>query len=112
LLASKNDANVKINNACFYCGKIGHYATYCLENKYNESKHRNRRPIGQFVDRGETMHDDLRLFLSDVALLAKTDDSNAWFVDSSASIHMSCNKDWFENYHENDNGATIYLGDD
>jgi hypothetical protein len=25
---------------------------------------------------------------------------------------MSCNKDWFTNYHETDNGPNIYLGDD
>jgi len=25
---------------------------------------------------------------------------------------MSCNKDWFENDHENNNGVNIYLGDD
>jgi len=25
------------------------------------------------------------------------DDSNAWYVDSGGSIHISCNKDWFEN---------------
>ena len=25
---------------------------------------------------------------------------------------MSCNKDWFENYSETNNGANIYLGDD
>ena len=25
---------------------------------------------------------------------------------------MSCNNNWFENYHETNNGANIYLGDD
>jgi hypothetical protein len=45
-------------------------------------------------------------------LSVETNDSNAWYVDSGASIHMSCNKDWFENYHETNNGANIYLGDD
>jgi hypothetical protein len=25
---------------------------------------------------------------------------------------MSCNKEWLENYHETNNGAKIYLGDD
>jgi hypothetical protein len=28
------------------------------------------------------------------------------------SIHMFCNRDWFKTYHEKNNGAKIYLGDD
>jgi hypothetical protein len=47
-----------------------------------------------------------------VSLSTKTDDSYAWFIDSGASIHMSCNRDWFETYHEINNGSNIYLGDD
>ena len=38
---------------------------------------------------------DIRLFMSNVALSTETDDSDAWFVDSGASIHMTCNKNWF-----------------
>jgi hypothetical protein len=52
-----------------------------------------------FFDTGETVHDDfknLTLFLLDAILLVETYDSNGWFVDFSAPIHMSCNKDWFE----------------
>ena len=55
---------------------------------------------------------DLRLFVSNAALSAKTDDSDAWFVDSGASVHMTCNKKWFTNFKEKQNGASIYLGDD
>jgi hypothetical protein len=55
---------------------------------------------------------NLILFISNVALSTKRNDSNAWYVDSGASIHMPCNKDWFENYHETNNGVNIYLGDD
>ena len=55
---------------------------------------------------------DLRLFVSNVALFVETDDSDAWFVDSRASIHMTCNKKWYTNFKEKQNGASIYLGDD
>jgi hypothetical protein len=82
-----------------------------LEKKYKESKHRNRWHIDYFFDRGEIMHDDIRLFLLDVSLSAEIDYSNPWSVDYGASIHMCCNKDLFENYHETNNGANIYLGD-
>lgn len=43
---------------------------------------------------------NIRLFVSSVVLSSEIDDSNAWFFYSGASIHISCNKDWFENYHE------------
>jgi hypothetical protein len=56
--------------------------------------------------------ENIRLFISYVSLSTEINESNAWFVDYRASIHMSCNKDWFENYHEKNNGANIYLGDD
>jgi hypothetical protein len=50
--------------------------------------------------------------VSNAALLAETDDSDAWFVDSRASVHMTCNKMWYTNFKETQNGANIYLGDD
>jgi hypothetical protein len=47
-----------------------------------------------------------------LALSAETDDIDAWFVDSRASVHMTCNKLWYTNFKETHNGASIYLGDD
>jgi hypothetical protein len=44
--------------------------------------------------------------------LLKLDDVDAWFVDSGASVHMTCNKKWYTNFKETQNGANIYLGDD
>jgi hypothetical protein len=55
---------------------------------------------------------NLKLFICDSSLSAEISYSYAWFIDSSASIHMSCYMDWFETYHENKNGSNIYLGDD
>jgi hypothetical protein len=43
---------------------------------------------------------DLRLFASNAALSAETDDFDAWFVDSGASIHMTCNKNRYANFKE------------
>jgi hypothetical protein len=91
----KFDANVKRNDVCSYYGKFGHYFRDCFRIKYHEFKHRNKMHNGHFVDGGETMNDDLKniiLFILDVALSTKKGDSNAWFGDSGASIHMSCNK--------------------
>jgi hypothetical protein len=47
--------------------------------------------------------------VSNASLSAETDDSDAWFVDSEASVHMTCNKNWYANFKETDN---IYLVDD
>jgi hypothetical protein len=55
---------------------------------------------------------DLRMFVSNTALSAETDDSDAWFVDFRASVHMTCNKIWYTNFKETQNGASIYLCDD
>jgi hypothetical protein len=50
---------------------------------------------------------DLRLFVSNVVLSTKTDDVDSWFVDSGASVHMKCNKKWYTNFKETQNGANI-----
>jgi hypothetical protein len=50
--------------------------------------------------------------VSNATLSAKTDDSDAWFVDSGASIHMTYNKLCYTNFKETQNGAIIYIGDD
>ena len=49
--------------------------------------------------------------MSNATLLVETEDDNAWFIDSGASIHMSCKSDWLDTYHEINNGGHIYLGD-
>ena len=51
------------------------------------------------------------MFISEHAFSAKADDENAWFIDSSASSHMSCNKDWYDEYYEKFDGTHNYLGD-
>ena len=54
---------------------------------------------------------NLKLFVSDVALYVENDDVNTWFIDSGASLHTSCNKEWFDEYYENIDGTYAYLGD-
>lgn len=104
----------KKNAECYYCGKPGPHSKDCYKRKYNESRKRNRRHIGNFVDKDTSISDgfkDLKLFVSDAAFSMENDDKNAWFIDSSASLHMYCNKEWFDEYHENIDGTYVCLGD-
>ena len=102
------------NDDCYYCGKPQHHSKDCYKRKYNDSMQRNRMHNGNFVDRDTSMSDgfkNLKLFISGVALSVENDDNNASFIDSGASLHMSCNKDWFDEYHENIDGTYVFLGD-
>ena len=96
------------------CDKPGHHPKYCYKIKYNESKQRNRSNNGNFVDKDPSINDrfkNLKLFISNARLSAETDDVNACFIDSGTLLHMSCNRDWFDQYHENTDGTCVYLGD-
>jgi hypothetical protein len=118
------------SKSCFYCGRPGHIVRDCHKKKSDEARNKPRTHSGHYAEKSSN-HDlrlfiasddideppnfdswDLRLFVSNVALSAETDDSDAWFVDSRASVHMTCNKMWYTNFKETQNGANIYLGDD
>jgi hypothetical protein len=98
---------------CFCCGRIGHLAIECYKKKNDEARHKNRKHSRHFGEENLNFDSkDLRLFMSNDTLSAETNDVDAWFVDSGASIHMTCNNDWYINFKETNNGAHIYLGDD
>ena len=50
-------------------------------------------------------------FIYEAALSIEIDDENAWFINFGSSAHMSCNKEWYDEYYENMDGIFIYLGD-
>ena len=103
------------SKSCFYCGRPGHLIKDCHKKKNDEARNRQpRRYSGHFAEDSST-HDlklfmardeiaieitetpnfdsrDLRLFVSNTALSAEIDEIDAWFVDSGASVHMTCNK--------------------
>ena len=111
---SKFSIHDKINVDFYYRGKPGHHSKDCYKRKYNESRQRNKRHNGNFVDKDTSINDgfkNLKLFVSNAALSVENDDKNAWFIDSGASLHMSCNKEWFDEYHENIDGTYVFLRD-
>ena len=65
---------------CFYCGRIGHLSRECYKKKNDETRHKNRKHPTHFAEENPNFDSkDLRLFVSNVALSAKTNDDDAWF---------------------------------
>lgn len=93
------DSYVKRNVECDYCGKPEHLDKDCYRRKNHESNQRHRRHNGNFVNRDTSVNDgfkNLKLFISEAAWFAETDDETAWFIYSGASTHMNCNKEWYQ----------------
>lgn len=106
---ARNDSRMK----CFYCVKIGHLAKDFYMNISDERRTKHKSHSRNFAEEPLNFdHNNIKLFVSNVMFSAKTDDLNAWFLDSRASIHMTFNKRWYENFKEASNGANIYLGVD
>ena len=98
---------------CFYYGRTRHLDRECHKKKNDKARNKNRKHPGHFAEENPNFDSkDLRLFVSNAALPTETDDVDAWFVDSGASIHMTCNKNWYINFKETHNDAHIHLGDD
>lgn len=111
---SKFPIHDKRNDDCYYYGKHGHHSKDFYKRKYNESRQRNIRHNGNFVDKDTSISDgfkNLKLFLSDAVLSMENDAVNVSFIDSRESLHMSCNKEWFDEYYENIYETYVYLGD-
>ena len=105
------DSYVKRNIECDYCGKPRHLAKYCYRRKNHESNQRHRRHNGNFMNIDTSVTNgfkNLKLFLSNAALSTETDDEITWFIDSGASAHMTCNKEWYDKYYEKTDGTHIY----
>jgi hypothetical protein len=101
-----------------YWGKPRHLSRNNYQKKYNSNRSHNEshnvKYNGNFANTDDPEINglrNLRLFISEHALSAETDDKNAWFIDSGASAHMSCRREWFDDYNEKIDGTHIYLGD-
>lgn len=85
--------NVKKQNfKCFKCGKRGHYAANCYTNTNKQVKEENKREQQFSV-----------LAAADVNVINKW----TWCLDSGATAHMCCNKNFFVEL--NKHNENIYL---
>jgi hypothetical protein len=95
-------SNMTESKSCFYFGRPGHIVRDCHKKKSDEARNKPRTHSGHYAEKYSN-HDlrlfiasdeideppnfdsrDLRLFVSNAALSAETDDSDVWFVDSGA----------------------------
>jgi hypothetical protein len=123
-------SNTTESKSCFYCGRPRHIIRDSHKKKTDEARYKPRTHSGHYAEKSSN-HDlrlfiasdeideppnfdsrDIRLFVSNASLSIESDDFDAWFVDSGASIHMTCNNMWYTNFKETHNGANIYFGDD
>jgi hypothetical protein len=106
------------SKSCFYFGRPGHIVKDYHKKKSDEARNKPRIDSGHYAEKYSNQDlrlfisnddldeplnfdsRDLRLFVSNAALSVETDDFDAWFVDSGASIHMTCNKNWYANFKE------------
>jgi hypothetical protein len=90
----------KSKDKCNYCGKVGHWAEDCYKRlaKEQDGQHRANKAS-----------DSVDLFVAANVANAKSKDD--WFIDSGATQHLSCNRDWFVDY-ERIQPSKVYLGDD
>ena len=65
--SSKFEAPSKMNDvACYYCGKLGHFARDGYKKKSDDSRHKNGKHVGHFVEGEERVKPNfrnLRLFI-------------------------------------------------
>jgi hypothetical protein len=98
------------SKSCFYCGRPGHIVKDFHKKKSDEARNKPITHSGHYAEKSSSDDlrlfiasddideppnfdsQDLRLFVSNIALSAKTNDFDAWFFYSGASIHMTCNK--------------------
>eukprot|EP00794_Sanderia_malayensis_P009617 gene9617-10600_t len=90
----------KSKGKCFNCGIKGHWAKDCEKPK----KERRSEQAANVVTA-----DSHSLFWT--APNSSKVESLTWYIDSGASKHMSCKREWMQNYTEFPIAEIVRLGD-
>ena len=95
------------------CGKVGHYAQECYNNKSNDR--RNGRPQQGNYASSSNQENDGHLFFMQHMMSAITHDvgtKDVWYVDSGASNYMTYHQNWFKRMEEPSKLGYAEIGDD
>ncbi|KAG5880144.1 hypothetical protein JTB14_000012 [Gonioctena quinquepunctata] len=81
---NKNDSRNKNKDdiICYRCKQPGHFMSKCPQ--FNQNKGTNKQTKGAF----------------NVVLLSTNFNNNDWYLDSGASVHLTCRQDWLLNQRE------------
>jgi hypothetical protein len=93
---------------CFNCNKVGHKQYDCLNNKTKERKDGNKTEANKKGDNRKELRkkeDKSSSFKrskgsSRVTALSASSNSDAWYIDSGATTHMTNRKVWLDNYSD------------
>ena len=106
-VTSKEKKESDLSNVkCFYCHKLGHFASQCLNKKKNKSKSKLAAStnIEYFSSQFE---EDFGL----IACVLSSMSTSVWDVDSGMSFHMTGCRDFCSSLHEENIDLQIELGD-
>jgi len=95
---------------CAYCRKTGHTIDKCFKrNKANKSKDSSPNGGSSGPKPPPQLKPQVHAFM--LSLSSSVDARHIWFVDSGASRHMCCHRDWFNKFQDVQ-PRDIYFGDD
>ena len=91
----KNNKKNKVNDPCFVCGEVGHWAPNCKQRKGRKNHHgQNGKSVNVTIgnnDKGASGYGNLPTVLS---VFQSTD----WWIDTGANIHVCADISLFSSY--------------
>ncbi len=95
------------NRKCYYCGKPGHYKKDCYKRQNAERNRGQANP----AEHSKPSHGVDSGFFADQNACVAAVGNSTWFVDSGASQHMTCRKDWLVDFEHFPTPQQVQLGD-
>ncbi|KAL2633529.1 hypothetical protein R1flu_005008 [Riccia fluitans] len=97
-------AGSKSNLYCRYCKKKG----YLLESCFKLQKKRDSKPVAGVVVSAAADSQNKVLMASQIG---GSDQDHSWVVDTGATDHMACKREYFHTYEPLHSPKFVYLGD-